>query len=290
MGVRIPEHPRISFDELEFLQWLRRNVNLSNQRKFHILLSLSRLDQDQFEQIAESLRQDYRTTRRRLAGQPDDWRERQARAEQEWQQLSEQFDVLLQGCQRRQEAVAPATMRAEYLDGLADLEAFNAAFEEKIIQPLEVIERKPPLERYPRDFHRCLQACVIGQDEAVRRLATLLFEVKLRSLEPFPDPDRRPHVCLLVGPSGSGKTHLVRQAARLLGRPLVSANCPSLVGSGIVGTRPSDVLNQLYTQCARNMDRARAGVVFLDEVDKLFFHTAGDSGTHGRASSSTSCS
>ena len=75
---------------------------------------------------------------------------------------------------------------------------------------------------------------------------------------------------MLVGPTGSGKTLLARTLARLVDVPFTIADATSLTQAGYVGEDVESVLHKLYVASGQNVEATQLGIVYLDEVDKVW--------------------
>ena len=89
---------------------------------------------------------------------------------------------------------------------------------------------------YPQQIYNRLSETVIGQKQAKRDLAVLLYQHQIR----FKCWSARQAVppkinALLLGPSGCGKTILTQCLAKIIPFPVVSLNATQLVGRGYKG-------------------------------------------------------
>ena len=115
----------------------------------------------------------------------------------------------------------------------------------------------------PQEMIQKLDRAIIGQEQAKRAVALAMWKQQLRvNGEPLPNTG-----LLLYGPTGCGKTALIREAARIAGLPFLSFDATTLSEAGYRGRDAKDMVVDLVEQCGA--DRARHGVIFLDEVDKL---------------------
>jgi ATP-dependent Clp protease ATP-binding subunit ClpA len=120
------------------------------------------------------------------------------------------------------------------------------------------------------DFEQMLRQFIIGQDHAVREVATELGLIKAG----MSDPGKPASVMLFLGQTGTGKTEMARVLARLYStsgrlRTYTLGNCvePHSV-STIIGVPPGYVG---YDQGGRVVNELNAdpyGVFLLDEADK----------------------
>lgn len=74
---------------------------------------------------------------------------------------------------------------------------------------------------------------------------------------------------ILLGPTGSGKTLLAKTLSRLVDVPLVIADATCLTQAGYVGEDVESILYKLYTESGQDLAKAEAGIVYIDEVDKI---------------------
>jgi ATP-dependent Clp protease ATP-binding subunit ClpX len=88
---------------------------------------------------------------------------------------------------------------------------------------------------------------------------------------------------LLIGPTGTGKTLMCETLSRVLQVPFVTADAPSLAQTEYVGDEIETMLERLVEKADGNLERARLGIVFIDEVDKLKALNNQARGTSGEA-------
>lgn len=133
---------------------------------------------------------------------------------------------------------------------------------------------------FPAKIYQTLSRSVVGQERALQLLSVVLFEHMLRKEQVLSPSPRKPLVVLLAGRSGTGKTHMASLAAKFLGVPYVHGNAARLVQSGIIGTSLSDLLRELTASAASAGSDATHGVIFLDEIDKLYIDGEGNRSQH----------
>lgn len=111
---------------------------------------------------------------------------------------------------------------------------------------------------------------VIGQDDAKRTLALAIYNHYKRMSNPvYDDVELQKSNILMVGPSGSGKTHLIQTIARCLDIPFAIADATSLSATGWVGDDVETILQRLIQSADGDVEKAKYGIVYLDEVDKI---------------------
>jgi ATP-dependent Clp protease ATP-binding subunit ClpX len=74
---------------------------------------------------------------------------------------------------------------------------------------------------------------------------------------------------LLIGPTGSGKTLLAKTMAGFLSVPFVIVDATSLTEAGYVGEDVESILQKLLHSCGYDVPKAKKGIVFIDEIDKI---------------------
>ncbi|XP_050439055.1 ATP-dependent Clp protease ATP-binding subunit clpX-like, mitochondrial [Adelges cooleyi] len=75
---------------------------------------------------------------------------------------------------------------------------------------------------------------------------------------------------MLIGPTGCGKTLLAQSIAKHLDVPFAICDCTNLTQAGYVGEDIESVIGKLLQSANSDVNRAQTGIVFLDEIDKIF--------------------
>jgi ATP-dependent Clp protease ATP-binding subunit ClpX len=72
-----------------------------------------------------------------------------------------------------------------------------------------------------------------------------------------------------MGPTGVGKTLLARTLAEVIDVPFTIADATVLTEAGYVGEDVESILSNLLQAADYDVDRARRGIIYIDEIDKV---------------------
>ena len=125
----------------------------------------------------------------------------------------------------------------------------------------------------PQEIKARLDEYVIGQDVAKKILAVAVHNhykrVFYADALKGDDVELEKSNILLVGPSGSGKTLLAKTLARILRVPFAIADATTLTEAGYVGEDVENILVQLLQNADYDIEAARKGIIYIDEIDKI---------------------
>ena len=128
-------------------------------------------------------------------------------------------------------------------------------------------------ENTPKQIKQLLDESIIGQDAAKKTLAVAMYNhykrLNFASRKNNPVTTISKSNILMIGPSGSGKTLLAQTIAEILNVPFTIVDATSLTETGYVGGDVESILASLLRSCDYNIERAKYGIVFIDEIDKI---------------------
>jgi len=124
----------------------------------------------------------------------------------------------------------------------------------------------------PKAIKDYLDDFVIGQDELKKVISVAVYNHYKRLLQldtSEEDVEIEKSNIIMVGQTGTGKTLIARTIAKLLKVPFCIADATVLTEAGYVGEDVESILTRLLQAADYNIEKAKKGIVFIDEIDKV---------------------
>ena len=121
----------------------------------------------------------------------------------------------------------------------------------------------------PKQIKEHLDEFVIGQDQAKKVISVAVYNHYKRVLNNDDDIEIDKSNIIMVGNTGTGKTLIARSIAKLLDVPFCIADATVLTEAGYVGEDVESILTRLLQASDYDIEKAKRGIIFIDEVDKI---------------------
>ncbi len=127
----------------------------------------------------------------------------------------------------------------------------------------------------PVELENYLDEYLIGQKEAKGIIATKICTHFHKAKNLLLKSHRLDNVgfiknnIIIIGPTGVGKTYTLKLIAHKLGVPFAKGDATKYSETGYVGGDVEDLIRDLYYEADGDLEKARFGIVYLDEIDKI---------------------
>jgi ATP-dependent Clp protease ATP-binding subunit ClpX len=123
----------------------------------------------------------------------------------------------------------------------------------------------------PADIATHLNEYVVGQEDAKRVLSVAVYNhyKRIKYASQMDGLEVKKSNILMIGPTGSGKTYLASTLAKFIGVPFSIADATVLITSVDLNRAIENILLDLIKAADFDMERAKSGIIFIDEIDKL---------------------
>ncbi len=122
----------------------------------------------------------------------------------------------------------------------------------------------------PMEMKKFLDQYVVGQDETKKIMAVSVYNHYKRIMAGSDlDVELQKSNIMMVGPTGSGKTYIAQTLAKMLNVPFAIADATTLTEAGYVGEDVENILLKLIQAADYDVERAKNGIIYIDEIDKI---------------------
>lgn len=127
----------------------------------------------------------------------------------------------------------------------------------------------------PAELENYLDEYLVGQKEAKGIIATKICTHFHKAKNLLLKAHRLDNVgfiknnIIIIGPTGVGKTYTLKLIAQKLGVPFAKGDATKYSETGYVGGDVEDLIRDLYHEAEGDLEKARFGIVYLDEIDKI---------------------
>ena len=105
---------------------------------------------------------------------------------------------------------------------------------------------------------------IIGQDEHIKEIVTAIYKAKkFKTLD---------STILIIGNSGTGKTATIKQIAKRLNIPYTIEDATKYTQEGYWGANVEDIIYNLLENAQYDFEKAKNGIIIVDEIDKKSGH------------------
>ena len=144
----------------------------------------------------------------------------------------------------------------------SDLSSLSRRRDRKYKPMMKPLEIKAKLDEY-----------VIGQEGAKKALSVAVYNhyKRISGSQTLSGDDTKIEKSniALMGPTGVGKTLLAKTLAEVIDVPFTIADATVLTEAGYVGEDVESILSNLLQAADYDVDRARRGIIYIDEIDKV---------------------
>jgi ATP-dependent Clp protease ATP-binding subunit ClpX len=123
----------------------------------------------------------------------------------------------------------------------------------------------------PAEIKKALDAYVIGQDEAKKKISVAVYNhyKRVQYKGVLDGVELSKSNILLIGSTGTGKTLMAESLAKILSVPFAIADATSLTEAGYVGEDVENIILKLFQAADGDLKRTQKGIVYIDEIDKI---------------------
>ncbi len=152
------------------------------------------------------------------------------------------------------------------------IEICTDILEEEFEEDVVVSDGTPDINLLkPAEIKAFLDEYVIGQEAAKKVLAVSVYNhyKRVTATKHPDDVELQKSNIMFIGPTGSGKTYLAQTLAKIINVPFAIADATTLTEAGYVGEDVENILLKLLQAADYDVERAKYGIIYIDEIDKI---------------------
>ena len=150
------------------------------------------------------------------------------------------------------------------------IELCNEIIEEELVEEVDLAAGEL---LKPQEIKAILDEYVVGQEMAKKSLSVAVYNhykrVNASIGRNHEDVELQKSNIVMLGPTGNGKTLLAQTLARILNVPFAIADATSLTEAGYVGEDVENILLKLIQAADYDVEKAKRGIIYIDEIDKI---------------------
>ena len=153
-------------------------------------------------------------------------------------------------------------------DSKLDLNSYTLSYED-LKGGIDINESKISK---PHEIKEYLDKYIIGQDDAKIAISVAVYNHYKRINKKDKkknDVEFQKSNILFIGPTGSGKTYIAQSLANFLSVPFAVADATTLTEAGYVGEDVENIILKLITAANGDLEKAKRGIIYIDEIDKI---------------------
>lgn len=193
------------------------------------------------------------------------------------------FMTLKELCQKNNQNYDYGYFIEEYEEGIGDYFSYDP--DKRLFSRISDSELIKQIKGFSKDYddsilntdtdisqmYSIIKKTIISQDEQIMQILTSLFKNQkvINSSFGIDMISKLKENIIVYGSTGTGKTEILKRIASIFNIPIVIEDATSLSEIGYVGRNITDMLENLYLEAGKDIEKAQTGILVIDEFDKL---------------------